>query len=117
MNQSPLRAAAAARVVSSCLVLGLALAGCAGAPGRAPQQAVALAGPGPMPPPLPERVPRQPHRPARLVWEPGHYLRDAVGYTWHPGHYVTRAAPRARFVHGHWEMRGTGWAWVAGRWV
>jgi hypothetical protein len=117
MNR-PTFLAAASRAASLCLVPAcLALAGCVGAPAVIAPRSVVLAGPGPMPPPRPERIPPRPHQPERLVWEPGHYLQDQVGYTWHPGHYVAQPAPHLRFVHGRWERRGAGWTWVPGRWV
>ncbi len=103
-----------------CLLAAcVALAGCVGrpAPLRPAAGAPVLAGPGPMPPPRFERVPPRPHQAEQLVWEPGHYLQDKVGYTWHPGRYVTQPPRHLRFVHGRWERRGPGWAWVSGRWV
>ena len=107
-------------VLPLCLVLAcVALAGCVGtaAPvGSGPGVAI-LAGPGPMPPPRPERIPPRPHQAGRLVWEEGHYLQDAVGYTWHPGHYVSHPPPHLHFVRGRWERRGAGWIWVPGRWA
>ncbi len=112
---------AARRIVPPlCLLLVCtALAGCAGRalPAGPGAGSAILAGPGPMPPPRHERIPPRPHQAERLVWEPGHYLQDAVGYTWHPGHYVSRPSPHLRFVRGRWEQRGAGWVWMPGRWV
>ena len=118
---SPAPPAAALRVVLPlCLLLGCAaLAGCVGTaePIGSVQDSPVTAGPGPMPPPRAERIPPRPRQAERLVWEPGHYLKDEVGYTWHPGHYVTRTPPHLRFVRGHWERRGAGWIWTPGRWA
>ncbi len=112
---------AARRTVSPlCLLLVCAaLPGCVGTASRVgPGPRVAVeTGPGPMPPPRVERVPPRPHQAERLVWEPGHYLQDNVGYTWHPGHYVSQPPPHLRFVRGRWERKGAGWSWVPGRWV
>ncbi len=112
--------AARRAVLPLCLVAACGpLAGCVGtaAPVGVGAGGVIVAGPGPMPPPRAERVPPRPRQAERLVWEPGHYLQDAVGYTWHPGHYVSQPPPRLRFVHGRWVRHGAGWAWVPGRWA
>ena len=95
------------RCVASAALLGLlALGGCV----------VESVNPYPvLPPPRVEAVPPPPS--AVVVWEPGHYHWNGVGYVWIPGHYVTRMAGMHRWVHGHWANRGGPWVWVPGHWV
>jgi hypothetical protein len=50
------------------------------------------------------------------VWVTGYYGWEGRTYVWHRGHYERRPHVNARWMAPHWEVRGRGKVWIAGRW-
>lgn len=71
--------------------------------------------PYPTPPPMyREAVPRQPSR--HVIWQPGHWQWNGVGYVWVRGQYVKVRPQQHRWVQGHWRQSRGGWQWVEPHW-
>jgi hypothetical protein len=82
----------------------------------APAQ-TAMVAPSAPPPPQSELVPPPPQGVGSVIWQPGHYEWNGVGWTWLAGHYVTAAAGVSAWVPGRWvQSPSGGWMWVEGHW-
>ena len=84
-------------------------------PAPPPPQAVVVQSPPPAPaPPPPEVVPPPPS--PEHIWIVGYHRWNGRAYEWQRGHYERRPHANARYVAGHWEMRGSGHVWIDGHW-
>jgi hypothetical protein len=75
---------------------------------------VVVADPPPPPPPVVEYVPPPPT--VGVVWVAGYHRWNGHGYVWQRGRYDRPPHPRARYIPGHWQMRGRGRLWINGHW-
>ena len=96
------------RVARGLFVIGLlALSGCA--PGFNPHP--------PVPPVPAEPVPAPPPSRSTLIWQPGHYDWDGVGYAWVPGSWVERGGHGALWQDGYWRETRDGSVWMPAHWM
>jgi hypothetical protein len=72
-------------------------------------------------PPVPqtpaEQVPAPPPSPVVLIWQPGHFDWNGVGYVWIPGQWVDRAGHGTLWQDGYWRRSGETSVWVPAHWI
>jgi len=89
--------------VALCLFL---LAGCAVYPAHPP-----------VPPIRAERVPAPPSSSVVMIWRPGHYDWNGVGYAWVAGEWVDRAGHGTLWQDGYWQQTNQTAVWVPAHWI
>ena len=71
----------------------------------------------PVPPIRAERVPAPPKSPFVLIWQPGHYDWNHVGYVWVSGKWVRRAGHGTLWQDGYWRQTDQKPVWVPAHWI
>ena len=71
----------------------------------------------PAPPASAELVPAPPRSEVTLIWEPGHFDWDGVGYVKVPGRWVDRAGHGTLWQDGYWKESDRPPVWVPGHWL
>lgn len=71
----------------------------------------------PVPPIRAERVPAPPKSSVVMIWQPGHYDWNGVGYVWIPGEWVDRAGHGTLWQDGYWQQTNQTSMWVRAHWI
>lgn len=71
----------------------------------------------PVPPIRAERVPAPPKSPVVMIWQPGHYDWNGVGYTWVSGEWVDMAGHGTLWQDGYWQQTNQTSVWVPAHWI
>jgi len=71
----------------------------------------------PVPPIRAERVPAPPPSAAVMIWQPGHYDWNGVGYIWVPGEWVARDGHGTLWQDGYWQQNNQTAVWVPAHWI
>ena len=71
----------------------------------------------PAPPAFAEQVPAPPRSKVPLIWQPGHFDWDGIGYIKVPGRWVDRAGHGTLWQDGYWRQVSGPSVWVPAHWI
>jgi hypothetical protein len=71
----------------------------------------------PVPPLIPEALPKPPVAAEQLMWQPGHWDWTGSGYVWAQGQYVPAAGHGNLWMPGWWSPTPSGWSWQPPHWT
>jgi len=77
-------------------------------------------GTNPNPPPpavIPESIPKPPVTEDPVIWQPGHWEWQGLGYVWQQGQWIPRAGHGTEWQDGYWALQDKTWVWIPGHWL